>query len=245
MINANDNSGMVNRIVGFVAKKYGWPSLASTYVPPVASATPVPLDRLRSFTGRYELSNNNMLTLMALDGRLFTASGGLPDEEFVHVGGDRFTSMDRDSRLGFVRDAGGAITALTWTRGDNTRTAPRIGPLVSALGRQLDPDPAFTVRLDATLRAMALGGAAVATAPALTVGAQRDFSRIGAWPAVAGYVGVTYISAHSVAGRGLERHGHPVDRIAYYMLFTDGGRRALMVYITKDGLITDFDDVDQ
>jgi CubicO group peptidase (beta-lactamase class C family) len=243
MINANDNSSMMNRIVGFVAKKYGWPALVPSYVPPVASAEPLAPGRLQPFTGRYEFSNNNMLTLVAVNGRLFTMSGGLPDEEFVDVGGGRFASMDRDARLAFVRDAGGAITALTWTRGDNVRTAPRIGPLVRALGRQLDPDPAFTARLDATLRAMTRGGSAVATAPALTPGAQRDFSG-GAWPVVAGYVGVGYISGHSVAERGLERHGHLVDRIAYYVLTTEGRRRALMVYITKDGLITDFDDVD-
>jgi hypothetical protein len=242
MINANDNSNMMNRLVGFVARKYAWPSLASTYVPPVASSVPVPAERVRALTGRYELSNNNMLTLGTVDGRLFIISDGLPDEEFVALGDDRFQSLDRDSRIGFVRDASGAITALTWTRAGNTRTAPRIGPLVRALGRQMDPDPAFTVRLDATLRAMAQGGAAVASAPALTPGAQRDFSR-GPWPVVAGYIGVGYISAQSVAGRGLERHGHPVDRIAYYVLTTDGQRRALMVYITKDGLITDFDDV--
>jgi CubicO group peptidase (beta-lactamase class C family) len=243
MINANDNSGMMNRIVGFVAKKYAWPALASSYVPPVASADPLPPERLQQYAGRYELSNNNMLTLVALNGRLATMSDGLPDEEFVSLEGERFASLDRDSRIGFVRDAGGAITALTWTRGASMRTAPRIGPLVRALGRQMDPDPAFTVRLDATLRAMRPGGAGAATAPALTAGAQRDFSR-GPWPPLAGYVGVGYISGHSVAGRALERHGHPVDRIAYYVLTTEGRRRALMVYITKDGLITDFDDVD-
>jgi CubicO group peptidase (beta-lactamase class C family) len=244
MINANDNSNMMNRLVGFVAKKYAWPALASTYVPPVASSAPIPTERIRSYTGRYELSNNNMLTLGTVNGRLFVISDGLPDEELVAVGEDQFQSMDRGSRVGFVRDASGAITALTWARpGSTARTAPRIGPLVSALGRQMDPDPTFTVRLDATLRAMARGGAAVASAPALTPGAQRDFSG-GPWPAVAGYVGVTYISAQSVAGRGLERHGHAVDRIAYYVLTTEGRRRVLLVHITKDGLITDFDDVD-
>jgi CubicO group peptidase (beta-lactamase class C family) len=242
MINANDNSNMMNRLVGFVAKKYAWPALASTYVPPAASSVPVPAERLQAVTGRYEFSNNNMLTLGTMNGRLFIVSDGLPDEEFVAVSGDQFQSTDRDSRIRFVHDASGAVTALTWTRAGNTRTAPRIGPLVQTLGRQMDPDPAFTVRLDATLRAMTQGGAAVASAPALTPGAQRDFSR-SPWPVVAGYVGVGYISGHSVAGRGLERHDHPVDRIAYYVLTTVEGRRALMVYITKDGLITDFDDV--
>jgi hypothetical protein len=135
------------------------------------------------------------------------------------------------------------VTALTWTRGDNMRTAPRIGPLVSALPRQADRDPAFTARVEGALRALAQGGAAVAGAPALTVGAQRDFSRMGPWDVVAGYRGITFLGANSVAGQGLERHGHPVDRIAYYTLTTDAGQRALLVYVTPDGLITDFDDV--
>jgi CubicO group peptidase (beta-lactamase class C family) len=243
MINANDNSNMMNRIVGFVAKKYAWPALASTYVPPVASTVPLPAERLRSITGRYELSNNNMMTLGMLNGRLFIVSDGLPDEEFVAVGEDRFQSMDRDSRIGFVRDAGGAVTALTWTRGGATRTAPRIGPLVSSLPRQSDPDPALTARVDAALRAMAQGGAAVASAPTLTAGAQRDFSRMGTWPVAAGYRSIAFIGSQIVAGRGLERHGHAVDRIAYYTLTTDSGQRGVMVYVTKEGSITDFDDV--
>lgn len=241
MINANDDSRMVSRIVGFVAKKYGWPT-ASTYVPPVASAEALPLTRLQSYAGRYELSNNNMMTLMTANGRLYSATDGLLDEEFVSVGGDRFASSERNVRFAFTRDAGGGITGLTWTQGDEDRAVPRIGPLVSMLARQTDPDPALTVRLDATLRALAQGGATVASAPALTEGARRNFSR-GPWRAVAGYRRITFIGAQDVSARKLERHGHPVDRIAYYTLTTDTRQLSLLVHITKDGLITDFDDV--
>jgi CubicO group peptidase (beta-lactamase class C family) len=243
MINANDNSNMMNRLVAFVAKKYAWPGVASTYVPPVASSAAPAAERLQSITGRYERSNNNMMTLGTMNGRLFVISDGLPDEEFVALNGDQFQSVDRDVRLGFVRDASGAITKLTWTMGGTTRTAPRVGPLISSLPRQADPDPALTARVDAALRALAQGGAAVASAPALTAGAQRDFSRAGPWPVAVGYRGVAFIGAESVAGRGLERHGHPVDRIAYYTITTDSGHLGLMVHVTSDGLITDVDDV--
>jgi hypothetical protein len=243
MINANDNSSMMNRITGFVAKKYGWPALVSTYVPPVASTEALPPARLQSYAGRYEFSNNNMLTIGIVDGRLFTLTDGMPNEEFVPTGGDRFASTDRDSRIAFARDAAGSVTGLTWTRGAQTRTIPRIGPLVSQLGRQMDPDPAFTAKVDATLRLMARGGAPVASAPALTAGAQRDFSRGSPWPAVEGYRSVAFIGTQSVAGRGIERHGHPVDRVAYYRLTTTAGERGLMIFVAPDGLITDFDDV--
>ena len=242
MINANDNSSMIPRITSFVAKKYGWPASAAAYVPPVATTESMPLERLQSYAGRYEFSNNNMITLGAANGRLYTLSGGLRDEEYVPLGGDRFASVERDSRVTFNRDAAGTVTGLTFTRGGQTRTIPRIGPLVSLLPRQADPDPALTAKLDATLRLMGPGFAAVATAPALTAGAQRDFSR-GSWPAVAGYRSVAFIGAHDASGRGLERHGHAVARIAYYTLTTESGQRPLLVYLTKDGLITDFDDV--
>jgi CubicO group peptidase (beta-lactamase class C family) len=242
MINANDNSGMVGRIIRFVATRYNWPALASTYVPPVASSDAIPLARLQSFAGRYEFTNNNMLTLAVANGRLVTLTSGLPDEEFVPIGGDQFASMDRDTRIAFTRDAAGVVTGLTFTRGTQTRSIPRIGPLVSLLARQSDPEPAVTSRVDATLRLMGSGFAAVATAPGLSPGAQQAFSR-APWPAVAGYRGVTYLGTVDVAGRGIERHGHAVDRVAHYTLTTDRGQRSLLVYVTKDGLITDFDDV--
>jgi len=240
MINANDDSRMTDRIVDFVARKYHWPS-ASTYVPPVASGAVSPA-QLQAYTGRYELSNNNMITFVAADGRLSLLAGGLPDEEFVALGNDQFASMDRNLRVTFTRDASHEISGLTWTNGDRARMVPRVGPLVTMLARQPDPDPAFTARVDATLRAMAQGGDAVANASALTAGARRDFGR-RPWPPAAGYRGVQFLGVQDVESRKIERHGFPVARIAYYTLTTDSGQQSLLVYVTKDGLITDFDNV--
>ncbi len=241
MINANDDSRMVGRIADFVARKYHWPN-ASSYTPPVASAD-IPAAQLQSYTGRYELSNNNMITFVAANGHLYSLAAGLPDEEFVPVGGDQFASVDRNARATFTRDANHEIVGLTWTVGDRSRTVPRVGPLVSMLARQADPDPAFTTRVDGALRAMMVGGDAVANSSALTAGARRDFTR--PWPPVAGYRGVAFLGVQDVEARHLERHGHPVARIAYYTLTTESGQQPLLVYVTKDGLITDFDDVDQ
>jgi len=241
MINANDDSRMVGRIAEFVGRKYGWPS-ASAYTPPVASAGGMSLAELRPYTGRYELANNNMITFVAANGRLFTLAGGLPDEEFVPVGGSQFASTDRNVRASFTRNGNDEVTSLTWAVGDKARTVPRVGPLVSNLPRQTDPDPAFTARVDATLNAMMQGGAAVANAPGLTAGARRDFGR-RPWPPAAGYRGLAFLGMQDVDGRNLERHESPVARIAYYMITTDAGQQPLLVYVTKDGLITDFDDV--
>lgn len=241
MINANDNSRMLNRIAGVVAKRYGWPT-ASTYAPPAPSAADVPLARLQSVTGRYELANNNMITFVVVDGQLHSASDGLPDERFVRIGDDRYASADRNVRVTFTRDARDVAMGLTWTLGDRQRAVPRVGPLVSMLSRQSDSDPALTARVDAALRTLAQGGEAVSSADALTAGARVAYGR-APWRAAVGYRAVTFLGAEDVRGRKLERHGHPVSRIAYYQVATERGRRALLVYLTTDGLITDFDDV--
>ena len=241
MINANDNSRMMNRIVGVVARRNGWPT-ASTYVPPAPSATDVPLAHVQSATGRYELANNNMITFVVVDGQLHSASDGLPDERFVRVSVDRYASADRNVRVTFTRTARDEVSGLTWTLGDRQRAVPRVGPLVSMLPRQADPDPALSARVNDALRALAQGGEAVSSAAALTAGARAAYGR-APWRAAVGFRAVTFLGAEDVRGRKLERHGHPVSRIAYYQVATERGRRALLVYLTTDGLITDFDDV--
>src|SRR5262245_4774630 len=94
MINTNDNSGMMNRIGAAVGRKYNWPPRSSSASAARKGMAPdIPLDTV---TGRYELSNNNMLTLAATGASLFTDVDGLPDEEFVFMGGDRFGSTERN-----------------------------------------------------------------------------------------------------------------------------------------------------
>jgi hypothetical protein len=47
-----------------------------------------------------------------------------------------------------------------------------------------------------------------------------------------------------VAGRNIERHHGEVSRISYYKLVTDKKTQYLMVYLTSNGLVTDFDYVE-
>ncbi|MEO6526437.1 MAG: serine hydrolase [Gemmatimonadaceae bacterium] len=242
MINTNDNSPMVGRIVEFIARQYAWPT-ATKAASPVPEEVQRSADQLRPYVGRYELSNNNMISFDLVGKRLFSISDRFPDEEFIAVGDGRFASADNDSRLTFSRNATGAVTGITWTRDGKDRSIPRIGPPFTKLARSVDPDTAFTRKLEGTLRTLAKGGLEVAGAPQLTAGAQRDFSRAGPWPTVVGLRSISFVAEERVAGRGLERHDNAVDRIRYYAVTTDGGVRSLLVWMTKDGLITDFDQV--
>ena len=180
MINANDDSRMVARIRNFIATRYHWPN-TNTYAAPAMVA--VPAAQLDEVTGRYELSNNQMVAFIAQDGRLFTSAGGMADEEFIPLGDDRFASADRNVRATFVRDASGVVTALTWTQGATTRTVPRVGPLFGAIVQQRDEDASLTSRVETVLRAMGHGGTALKTVPGLTEGVRKAFGVDGWRPA--------------------------------------------------------------
>ena len=56
-------------------------------------------------TGRYELNDNNMVTLVAEGESLFTDVNGLPDEEFLFMGGDRFGSTQGNTSFTIARDS--------------------------------------------------------------------------------------------------------------------------------------------
>ncbi len=74
----------------------------------------IPLDTV---TGRYELSNNDMLTLVPNGASLFTDVNGLPEEEFIFMGGDRFGSTQRDVSFSIVRElSAGPVGQLAGVR---------------------------------------------------------------------------------------------------------------------------------
>jgi hypothetical protein len=148
-----------------------------------------------------------MLTLVAQGGRLFTAVNGLPDEEFLPMGGERFGSSQRDVSFRIARDGAGAVIGLTWIDNGKEREIPRIGPLFASMKAVGDPDPSFTRLVDGAVRAFAQGGEAVRGLQHLTSGARAD---LGGTPAreLAGVRAVAYVSAQDVTGRWIERSEH-------------------------------------
>ena len=64
-------------------------------------------------------------------------------------------------------------------------------------------------------------------------------------PELSGVSGLTYLSAEDVTGRLIERYGGAVAKVLFYRLETPRGTRGLMVHVTSDGLITDYDLVEK
>src|SRR5262245_13330214 len=241
MINANDNSRMMNRITEFVARKYNWPGRSTAATP--ADATPATSTLgLEPVTGRYELNNNNMLTLVSHGRSLYSAVDGLPDERFVFTGNDRFTSTERDVSFGLTRTPAGDVVGLAWKANGKERSIPRIGPLFSSITPVADPDPSVTQTVVSAIRGLREGPTAGTGLQQLTPGARTDLA--GSGRAFDGFRGLTYMSAADVAGRHIERHGSVVNRVLFYRMDTEHGNRWLLIHLTSDRLITDYDIVD-
>lgn len=241
MINANDNSRMVSRVLDAIAREYGWPDYPAA-VPTKRLAAEVDAKTIAAYAGRYEFANNRMLTFVIDKGRIFTQVDGFVDEEFVPETGTRFLSAERDAQVTFTKDDNGEVSGFVWKEGTEEKKVPRIGPLVRDLKPEADSDPARTRTIEAALKALAQGGKAVEETPGIAPGARKDFAR--GTPALAGIKSLSFVSAQDVQKRGIERHEGKVGRIIYYKLITDKATRHVLVHMTADGLLTDYDVVD-
>jgi hypothetical protein len=242
MINANDNSRMIPRILESIAREYHWPDYPSSR-PSSHAAAGVAEGRLVACAGRYEFANNQMMTFVVDRGHLATAVDGFPDEEFLPGADGRFHSAERDMRITFLDDGRGEIGGFRWQEGGREGKAPRIGPLFSSLKPGTDPDPARTERIVAALKVLERGGKAFADSPAFTPGVREDFGD-GASTALAGLRSLRFVAEQDVAARGIERHKGAVSRILYCRLVTDKADRGVLIHLTSDGTITDYDIVE-
>jgi CubicO group peptidase (beta-lactamase class C family) len=200
-------------------------------------------DRLTDYAGRYELANNNMLTIALEDGKLVDRSPRHVGVDWLPVSETAFVSEDLLAQITFDRNAQDEVIGLTWKSDHGEKKVPRIGPLVHDLEPQADPDPERTGRVRAVLEALAKGSQAVENVADMTPGAKKDFGR-AAMKELAGLQSLNYVAEGAIGDRGVERHGGKVRRILYYKFTTPEATRCLLVHLTAEGLLTDLDIVD-
>lgn len=197
----------------------------------------------KAIAGRYEYWGNFMLTLTPGDGVLL---GQLPvgeADDYVPISATSFWQPEEGIQLTVAKNAAGDVTGLHVRQDDGSeRAIPRIGPLFSMLSQQADPDPKRTKQLEATLRALEHGGQEVEENAMIARSAKKDFG--AGTTDFFGLRSLSYVAAQEVAGSGLERHETKVGRITYYHLITDHSSANLLLYLTADGLLADYDIVD-
>ena len=249
MINANDNSRFMSRVLGFIARAYGWPQDGSDDGAP-AAVRGARLDpaRLAGYAGYYEMLENQMITLVPnQDGTgLETLADGLPDETFLAIDSLRFGSAERGIRVVFVPDPRGVVTGVVWRAGEGARErlVARVAPLPGTRAPGPDPEPALTSRIALVLGALRQGGTALRDAADIAPGTKRDFAG-GIGTALDGLGTLAWLGDEDVAGRGIHRHGADVARVRYYQMNTSAGLRYLLVHLTAEGSVADFDVVER
>jgi len=213
---------------------------------PIAPAASADSDtsKYESYTGRYEIASNVLFTITRDAGGL---SAGFEDGDksvLTPISKDAFFYARRNAEIQFIADKNGEITNILWKQNSKERNVPHIGPFIQSLQVHADPDPAFTQQLRAVLQALADGVHKDAKTPGLSPGAWADYSLSGPVRGLADIQSLDYIDSQSVAGRDIKRHHGDVSRISYYKLTTKKKTRYLMVYLTADRLLTDFDYVE-
>lgn len=237
MINANDNSRAMRRIINFIARKYDWPNYPMPAPMAITEVETTPA-ALAEVTGRYEFQNNNMMTLIAQRGRIFTDVTGLPDEEFVPIGEGRFASTERPVQIKVLRNEQGQVRGIDWTAPNVARAIARVGPLFPPT-ESTDPQPDLTDSLMVVLRQFAQGGAAVKESKLVTEGVRKNFQ--GANPDARDVKALAFVHAENVSGRGIERHGHAIAKVLHYRVKTSTGDKLLLVHVDANGLVGDYD----
>jgi len=199
--------------------------------------------KYESYTGRYEIADNVLFTVVRDSHGL---SAGIEDDErteLTPISTVEFFYARRNARLRFATDDQGEVTGILWKQNGRERSVPRIGPFIHSLQVHADPNAAFTRQVRAVLEALGEGVHSDVNSPGLAPGALADFSSDSV-PGLAGIRSLDFIDSQNVAGRHIERHHGDVSRISYYKLVTAKKTRYLMVYLTPYGLVTDFDYVE-
>ena len=249
MINANDDSRCVGRILDFIGRAYNWPAFRDPSGPPRAVRA-VRLDPawLAHCAGYFEAQENQMITLVPGETGtgLETWVDGFPDEIFAAIDSVHFASTDRGMGVTVRLDSRGGVEGLLWKPGNapSERTSPRVSPLPSSASGAPDPDPMLTGRVTAALNAIRGGGPALQDAPDIAPNTRKDFANRP--PAELNGLGtLTWLGSEHVADRGIHRHGSDIALVEFYKVTTGAGPRYLLVHLTAAGSVADFDVVDR
>jgi len=242
MINTNDNSKMLTRMMMSIAKSYKWLEAVTDAAndPKPIKASAVALMR---FSGRYELGNGATLALSQEKGQLWKMTDGLPDEVYVPIAPTRFYSPSSREQLAFTADDTGFASSVVLKSEGEAQNAVRIGPLMHALTKRADPAPARTEKLKAAIQACAQGGDKMTSSTLFAAGIK---SALGTQPVpqCAGTKALVFLHEQDVSERAIQRHGSKVSKILSYRLKVFDRPTFLLVCLDADGLIADFSLVD-
>jgi CubicO group peptidase (beta-lactamase class C family) len=239
MINANDNSRMMQRLLAAIGHEYHWPGSTD---PVIGAGAEIKVDpkALEPYAGRYELANNMMIAFGIDKGRLVTFADGLPDEELIPLSNQRFRSTSRNAEVSFEVDGKGSVTEAVVSIDWAERHAPRIGPLMRNLKPQPDPNTARTAGIKALLDAVARGESANLDPALVAPGWKADLGTRKVQE-LNGIGNLVFLLEQDVSARPFERHRGKVAKVLSYQATAGAKPQYLLIYLTAENQATDYD----
>ena len=137
--------------------------VAQRYIPGLVSRVVVKLDtaRLDSYTGYYNAFGSQVLKVTREGDELVLDDGGRLVNPFFPLSDTQFVAEDADRGFTLTRTEKGEVSGMTLRLVADEMPVQRIGPLFRSLEPRPDPDRALTRKVEAVLKAFALGGSAV------------------------------------------------------------------------------------
>jgi len=113
MVNS-DNGGVIQELINSVAKVYGFKGLFHSNIKKVVT---VPVEILKSYTGKFFISPPRTLTIIEADGKLYAEASGEAKRELYPQSNNRFFLKDLPYELEFNKDTDGKIHLIFYGDG--------------------------------------------------------------------------------------------------------------------------------
>lgn len=114
MVNS-DNDGVITELINSVAKVYGFKGLFHTSIKKVVS---VPVEVLKSYTGKFFIGPPRTLTIIEADGKLYAEASGEVKRELFPELTNRFFLKDLPYEIEFNKGADGKIHVIFYGDGN-------------------------------------------------------------------------------------------------------------------------------
>jgi D-alanyl-D-alanine carboxypeptidase len=213
--------------------------VARHYVPRLRRAVvPVSPADLTAATGYYNIFGGQILRVTSGDGFLEVEGAGFGGR-FLPLASNRFAAEGPDHEL-LLPSVVGNSSGLTMKFDGEETTLCRLGPLVRDLRPQVDPAPALTLRLGATLAALGRGLRDGDDLAGIAPRTRSDFSNnpVGE---VSGVKSIAFLASLAVPDGAIRRHDTAVTRVIYVEGATGNSQRTLMLSLDSDDRLADVD----
>ena len=119
----SDNGQILREVIRGIAREYGW----EEFLPAPYEVISLDAAKLESYSGRFKVNPDRVLTITNENGKLMSKPTGDPAFELLAISGSEFVRRDSSAKYAFVRaGAGGPVESLQIFQGSNSLSAKRV-----------------------------------------------------------------------------------------------------------------------